>query len=295
MKHHTITGGGGTRLHLVEAGNARGPAILFIHGISQCWLQWSRQLDSTLAQTHRLVAMDMRGHGQSDRPRDGYGDSRLWADDVDAAIRQLELDQPILCGWSYGPLVILDYIRHHGEEEIGGVHFVGAVTKLGSEAAVSVLSAEFLSLVPLLFSQDAEESVRGLGTLLQLCFAREPSPAELYCMLGYSGSAPPFVRQALFARVLDNDDVLPTIRRPVLITHGARDAIVRREAVEQHRAGLRHAQVDVMPSAGHAAFWDDAPGFNARLGAIGQEVARGGGARLTNDPQNIDSLRVAVR
>ena len=276
MQHHTITGGGGTRLHLVEAGNSKGRAILFIHGISQCWLQWSRQLDSTLAETHRLVAMDLRGHGQSDRPRDGYGDSSLWADDVDAAIRQLGLERPILCGWSYGPLVILDYVRHHGEEQIGGIHLVGAVTKLGSEPALAVLTPEFLSLVPPLFSQDAEESVHGLEKLLRLCFAREPTAAELYCMLGYSASVPPFVRQALFSRVLDNDDVLPTIRRPVLITHGARDAIVRTEAVEQHRTGIRHAQVDVVPSAGHAPFWDDAPAFNARLGVFSEEAARAG-------------------
>jgi pimeloyl-ACP methyl ester carboxylesterase len=280
MKHYTITGGGGTRLHLVEAGNARGQAVLFIHGISQCWLQWSRQLDSSLARTHRLIAMDMRGHGGSERPRDGYGDSRLWADDVDAAIQQLELDQPILCGWSYGPVVIMDYLRHHGEERIGGIHLVGAVTKLGTETAVSVLSPDFLALVPLLFSQDAEESVRGLQDLLRLCFAREPTAAELYCMLGYSTSVPPFVRQALFSRVLDNDDVLTTIRRPVLITHGDRDAIVRREAVEQHRAAIRHAQVDVMPSAGHAPFWDDAPSFNARLAVFSAEVARPGTVRV---------------
>jgi non-heme chloroperoxidase len=276
MQHHTITGGGGTRLHVVEAGNAKGPAILFIHGLSQCWLQWTRQLDSSLAQTHRLVAMDMRGHGQSDRPRDGYGDSTHWADDVDAAIRQLELDQPILCGWSYGPLVILDYVRHHGEGRIGGIHLVDAITKLGSEAAVSVLTPDFLSLVPHLLSQDAEESVRGLQELLRLCFVREPTAAELYCMLGYSASVPPFVRQALLSRMLDNDDVLPTIRRPVLITHGACDAIVSTEAVEQHRSGITHAQVHVVPSAGHAPFWDDAPAFNARLGAFSDEVARAG-------------------
>ena len=41
MKHHTIIGGGGTRLHLVETGNPRGQAVLFIHGTSQCWLNWS--------------------------------------------------------------------------------------------------------------------------------------------------------------------------------------------------------------------------------------------------------------
>ncbi len=79
MKTHRITGGGGTKLHLVETGNPSGRPILFIHGVSQCWLVWSRQLSSDLADDYRLVAMDMRGHGLSEKPRDGYTDSRPWA------------------------------------------------------------------------------------------------------------------------------------------------------------------------------------------------------------------------
>ncbi|HVK01630.1 MAG TPA: alpha/beta hydrolase [Gemmatimonadales bacterium] len=278
MQHHTIIGGGGTRLHLVEAGDPRGPSILFLHGCSQSWLTWDRQMRSDLARRYRLVAMDLRGHGSSERPLEGYDDSRLWAADVDAAIRELELDRPILCGWSYGPLVILDYIRHYGEERIGGIQLVGAVTKLGSEAAAAVLSAEFLALLPGLFSSDVGESVRGLESLRHLCFVREPEASDLYTMLGFSVSVPPFVRQALLTRVVDNDDLLPTIVKPVLITHGALDAVVRQEIVAQHRAGLPHAQVDIMPDAGHAAFWDDAAQFNRRLGAFREEVARSGGS-----------------
>jgi non-heme chloroperoxidase len=275
MKHHTITGGGGDRLHLVEAGNPLGQAILFIHGFSQCSLAWSRQMSSDLARRYRLVAMDMRGHGSSDKPRDGYSDSRLWADDVDSAIRELDLDRPILCGWSYGPLVALDYVRYYGDERIGGLHFVSAVTKLGSEAAVSVLSPEFLGLVPGFFSSDVEESVRTLESLLRMCFAREPSATDLYTMLGYNVSVPPFVRQALFSRVVDNDDLLPTIRKPVLITQGADDAIVKAEVVEQHRSVLAHAQIHIMPGAGHAPFWDDATSFNRRLDAFCEGIAGG--------------------
>ena len=57
-----------------------------------------------------------------------FGDSKLWADDVNAAIKALSLDHPILCGWSYGPLVVLDYIRHYGEDAISGINFVGGIT-----------------------------------------------------------------------------------------------------------------------------------------------------------------------
>jgi pimeloyl-ACP methyl ester carboxylesterase len=64
--------GGGIQLHLVETGNASGRPIVFIHGFSQCWLAWTRQLHSALADNYRLVAIDMRGHGLSDKPRVGY-------------------------------------------------------------------------------------------------------------------------------------------------------------------------------------------------------------------------------
>jgi pimeloyl-ACP methyl ester carboxylesterase len=279
MKHHTIIGGGGTQLHLVEAGNAQGRAILFIHGFSQCWLAWGRQLGSDLARDYRLIAMDMRGHGESGKPRAGYDDSRLWADDVDAVIRELDLEQPVLCGWSYGPLVILDYIRHHGEAAIGGIHFVDGITTLGTDAALSVLAPEFLALVPGFFSNDAEDSVRSLSSLLRMCFAQAPAASDLYTMLGYNLAVPPFVRQALFSRVFDNDDLLPAIRTPVLITHGAADSIVRLSVVEQHRRAITHPQVDIMPGAGHAPFWDDATSFNRRLGTFCTEVARGELAR----------------
>ena len=283
MKDHTITGGGGTRLHLVEAGDPQGPSILFLHGVSQSWRTWDRQMRSELARRYRLVAMDLRGHGSSEWPLEGYDDSRLWAADVDAAIRELELDRPVLCGWSYGPLVILDYIRHYGEERIGGIHLVGAVTKLGSEAAAAVLTPEFLALLPALFSGDVTESVRGLESLLRLCFTREPDASDLSTMVRFGVLVPPFVRQAMLTRVVDNDDLLPTIAKPVLITHGALDAIVRQEVVAQHQAGLRRAQLHIMSDAGHAPFWDDAAAFNRRLGAFREEVARSAGSYVAAD------------
>ena len=195
---------------------------------------------------------------------------RLWADDVNAAIQALNLDHPILCGWSYGPLVILDYVRHYGEAGVGGLQFIGGVTKLGSDEATAVLAPEFLSLVPGFFATETEVSVRSMESLLRLCLVHEPSTEDLYQMLGWNLSVPPYVRQALFARALDNDDVLRKIRKPVLITHGANDAVVKSAVVEQHKAILEHAQIHMMANAGHAPFWDDAAAFNRRLSAFAE-------------------------
>jgi pimeloyl-ACP methyl ester carboxylesterase len=209
--------------------------------------------------------MDLRGHGQSDKPKDAYADSKLWADDVHAVLQHLKLEKPTLVGWSYGPLVILDYIRHYGEDAIGGIHFVGGISKLGSEAALSVLTPEFLANVPGLLSADAEESVRALETLIDLAFASDLTAEERYLMLGWNVRVPPHVRQALFARSFDNNDVMARISKPVLITHSSAETIVKPSAVDEHLAAMSTAQVHWTREAGHAPFWDDADAFNGRL------------------------------
>jgi pimeloyl-ACP methyl ester carboxylesterase len=119
---------------------------------------------------------------------------------------------------------------------------------------------------------EVEASVGSLESLLRMCFVEEPSAADLFLMLGYNLSVPPYVRQALFSRFFNNDELLSGVRKPVLITHGADDAIVRPAAVDQHKASLTHAQVHMMANAGHAPFWDDAAGFNRRLRAFAESL-----------------------
>jgi pimeloyl-ACP methyl ester carboxylesterase len=98
-------------------------------------------------------------------------------------------------------------------------------------------------------------------------------------MLGYNASVPPYVRQALFSRSFDNDDVLPKIRKPVLITHAANDLIVKPANADQLKAGVAHAQIHMMSNAGHACFWNDAAEFNRRLQTFA-ETCKGGYARV---------------
>jgi non-heme chloroperoxidase len=129
-----------------------------------------------------------------------------------------------------------------------------AISKLGSEEAISVITPEFAELIPGFFSTDVGESVRSLESLIRLCFVREPTAEEVYLMLGIGVSVPPHIREGLFARSVDNDDLLPVLRKPVLITHGEADAIVMSSVVDQHSALVEHAQVQIMANAGHAPF-----------------------------------------
>lgn len=119
--------------------------------------------------------------------------------------------------------------------------------------------------MPGFFSTNIEEGISALYKLLQLCFTKERPVEEIYPMLGYNVMVPPYVRQALFSRAVDNDDLLPRIRRPVLITHGVKDAIVLPVVVEQHKAHMGHAQVQMLPESGHAPFVEEPEAFNRGL------------------------------
>jgi len=68
--------------------------------------------------------------------------------------------------------------------------------------------------------------------------------------------------------------VLATIRKPMLITHGAADSIVRQSVIGQTTALVPHAEPHVMPGAGHAPFWDGSVEFNRRLRTFADGVAR---------------------
>ncbi len=264
MAVQQILGGGGVKLYVEETGNPNGRPILFIHGFSQSRLTWRQQLNSSLADEFRLLALDLRGHGLSEKARDVYGDSKLWADDIQAVITTIGLERPVLSGWSYGGVIISDYVRIYGDAQLGGIHFVGAMTKLGDEL-VPLLGKNFVALVPGFFSNDASASSEALQNLVRLITKKELPPSEFYYTLGYNAIVPPYVRYGLLSRSLTNNDLLPTLKTPVLITHGELDEIVLLEAAQEHAKLIGHAQLSVYPNVGHAPFWEDSDRFNREL------------------------------
>jgi pimeloyl-ACP methyl ester carboxylesterase len=90
----------GLRFHLAEAGEGD-DVVLCLHGWPQHWYEWRMLLPRLAAAGYRAVAMDLRGFGWSDAPRDGYEKENL-ADDVLAVLDAEGLDQVRLIGHDWG-------------------------------------------------------------------------------------------------------------------------------------------------------------------------------------------------
>jgi len=255
------------RLHAREWGEPDGPAIVFVHGWSQCDLVWRAQVGSELAARFRMVTFDLRGHGTSGRPPapDAYTEGRLWAEDLHAVITALELERPLLVGWSYGGMVVADYLRHFGQEHVAGVHFVSAMVKSGSEEAFGLLSPDMLALIPGLF--DPEDGAT-LERFVSLLHHQPVSQETRRRVLAYTEMVPPFVREGLGARVEDYDDVLHRLTVPVMVTHGLEDRVVLPESGRHIASVVKGAHVSLYPGVGHSPFWEDARRFNRELAAF---------------------------
>jgi pimeloyl-ACP methyl ester carboxylesterase len=148
MKQHRITTSDGVGLNVLEAGNGR-PLVL-IPGWSQAAEQFKFQIEG-LADRYRVIAIDMRGHGDSDKPAHGYRIQRL-AKDVWDALRAMNLSDVTILGHSMGCSVLWCYFDLFGAERIGKFVFCDEPPFLTSNPA---WSEEELANAGAIFSPEA--------------------------------------------------------------------------------------------------------------------------------------------
>jgi len=98
VSHRTVWARG-LDFHVAEAGSGE-DVVLCLHGWPQHWYEW-RHLMPSLADRHRVLAMDLRGFGWSDAPPDGYEKENM-ADDVLAVLDQLGIERVKLAGHDWG-------------------------------------------------------------------------------------------------------------------------------------------------------------------------------------------------
>lgn len=90
-------------------------AILFVHGFAGCAETWQHQIVH-FSREYRVVAPDLRGHGQSDAPYTRYTMDELVAD-LEAIVQHLALPQPfVLVGHSFGGSICVEYAVAHPEQ-----------------------------------------------------------------------------------------------------------------------------------------------------------------------------------
>lgn len=268
--HQRVRGGGGVELAARVSGPADGRPVVLLHGFGQGGLSWRRQWDAPTLAGCRLVCLDLRGHGASDRPRDeaAYQDGRLWAEDVAAVIRDLGLERPVLVGWSYGGFVIGDYLRAFGDDALGGVVYAGGALRIGSDEANALLGPDLLETLPGMIDPDLARNVAATRRFVHACAAAPIDPEDLETALIQTAMVPLAARRGLLFRQDSYDDAVAGLRVPTLIVHGTDDRLVLFETAEIMARLQPSATLERYAGIGHMPFAEAADRFNADLGAF---------------------------
>ncbi len=98
-------------LRYSDEGEKDAPAIIFIHGFPFNKTMWNMQMDA-LKDNFRVIAYDVRGHGNSDEGDEEFS-IELFASDLIGLMDELDIDKAILCGLSMGGYIALNAFENH--------------------------------------------------------------------------------------------------------------------------------------------------------------------------------------
>lgn len=122
----------------------KGSPVILVHGFTLDQTFWRHQVPE-LAKTHRVIALDLPGHGQSGKPRDTVYDMDLYARAVEAVAKDAGLDHAALIGHSMG-LPIIHTVMRHGVLKVDKAVFVdGAILAQPADPATQAAQEAWMT------------------------------------------------------------------------------------------------------------------------------------------------------
>jgi pimeloyl-ACP methyl ester carboxylesterase len=235
----------GVSLHYAEKGQQGNTPLVFLHGFADSCRSFLSVIES-LSHGRNAIAIDLRGHGDSDKPEDGYSMADF-TQDLLLFIDARGLDKVHLVGHSMGCFIALSFAALH-PDRVARLVLIGA-------APCAVHNAAIMEIKPLIdelkdpLERDFVKDFQATGN---------PVPAEfMETIIAETMKVPARVWRSVSTELLRTDlrPILHAIAAPTLIMWGNQDMIFRRgdqETLLSHIPDSTLKEFD----AGHALHWE---------------------------------------
>lgn len=238
----------GIRMHYAEQGDPAGPAIILLHGYSDSWFSFSRVLP-LIPRTYRVFALDLRGHGLTDKPATGYGMDEM-ARDVVAFMKAQGLGNVTVIGHSTGGFVAQQVAAASPER----VARLGLIATTTTPLAITGIA-------------DFDAFVRGLSDPVPADFIREFQTSTIYRPLppefvdrvvSESSQLPAHVWKGVMQGMLDMESppALAGSPVPTMVLWGDKDMLMPRAEQESFVRMFPNVTFKVYRETGHALHWE---------------------------------------
>ncbi|REJ92935.1 MAG: alpha/beta fold hydrolase [Planctomycetota bacterium] len=251
---------GDVRLNVVEEGSGR--PLLFVHGFPLDHTMWRAQIEH-FANTHRVIAPDLRGFGGSDVTEGTVG-MEQFADDLGALLTELEVTEPVsFCGLSMGGYIAWQFFERH-RDRLGSLILCDTRAEADTEEAQSTrhgLAAKVLKEGP-------DFIARTMPAKLFSTRTREERPDivdTVQAVIRSTSSAGIAAAARGMAERPDATGLLPQIDLPALLIVGEEDAISTVDEMLEIATRMPAAEFKVIEAAGHMAPLEDPAAVNSAI------------------------------
>lgn len=258
-------------IDLADSGGDGLPIVL-LHGLGESKAVFAGQFEALAAQ-HRMIAIDLPGHGNSEKPADpetAYSVEGL-ADTVIDAVAKLGFDRLLVLGHSLGGHVAIEMMQRHADALAGVVITGTPPIDHGTFAALR----GYQPRLSLLSAVKSEMSAREADRFAHLCYGELFNDEALADVMRADMRIRPVLNRSLVQGPGPSQKtIVETSPVPLCVINGARDPIIRLKYFDTLRfANLWDGQCHTLDDAGHLAFLSAPHRFNAIVHRFASEVA----------------------
>ncbi|HEY3420053.1 MAG TPA: alpha/beta hydrolase [Methanomassiliicoccales archaeon] len=245
----------GVKLYVQDWGE--GKPILFIHGWPLNHRMFEYQTMALPKQGFRVIALDLRGFGMSDKPWNGY-DYDTWVQDIRKVIDALKLRDVTLVGFSIGGAIAMHYAATQNDDRVSKLVLIAAAGPSFVNRPKFPHGVPTSAVEGLIQGEKADRAKlkQDFGNIF---FHKAPSEpmARFYESLGMQASAHASLRGLEELRDEDLTGEIGSIRIPTRIFHGVNDKVVPFELGEVQRESIPGSQLIRFESSGHAICYEE--------------------------------------
>lgn len=253
--------------------HGKGNPILLIHGWTMNTEYWWQKNIDALAESHRVVALDLRGHGLSGKTSDKHTLAQ-YARDVRELIETLDLTDVTPVGWSMGTAVVLNYIDQYGSDRLSSAVFVDQSPSFLTEDGWDYpLLGEFPGTAAAELAQNLRYNrARVVKPFIESMFAETPDSDTVDEMYAETMKTPTNATVEVFLDMTYADlrPILSTIDVPVLLLYGAQSAIFPGDLGQWLESEIPDATHVEFEESGHCPFWEEAAKFNEQIASFAE-------------------------
>ena len=237
------------------------PVIIFIHGFPLNKSMWNIQVEA-LKENYRVIAYDIRGHGNSDPGIDEFS-IELFVIDLLRLMEKLKIEKSILCGLSLGGYIALNAVLKHPDRFDGLIlndtQCIADTPEIKENRCNAIISIKEKGV-----EQYADEIIKNL-------FAQETFTKNKNAIHAVKEMIISTPKQSLcntlhaLAERKETCDQLPEINIPVLIMVGEEDKITPIAAARQMHELILNSKLEIIQQAGHLSNLENPAAFNTNL------------------------------